>query len=82
MSAAPQPLTAEDLADAQWRKPRASGTNGSGCFEFARIQTPDGPAIALRDSKDPDGPVLRYTVHELRCLIDGVKGGEFDDMAV
>jgi hypothetical protein len=34
--------------------------------------------IAVRDSKDPDGPVLLYTPREWDAFLDGVKRGEFD----
>ena len=38
---------------------------------------PDGD-VAVRDSKDRDGPVLRYTPREWRAFIAGVKDGEFE----
>lgn len=44
-----------DLSTLTWRKSSYSGTQGTGsCVEVARV--PD--AVAVRDSKDPDGPVL------------------------
>lgn len=67
-----------DLTNAVWRKAAASGGNGGGCFEFAEA---GADVIALRDSKDPEGPVLLYTRHELWCMLEGAKAGEFDDMA-
>ena len=36
--------------------------------------------IAMRDSKDPDGPVLMYTPAELSAFLHGAKAGEFDDL--
>jgi hypothetical protein len=60
----------------EWRKARASGANG-GCVEMAALA--DG-SIGIRDSKDPDGPVLRLTRHEIACWLDGAKQGEFDDL--
>jgi Domain of unknown function (DUF397) len=41
-----------------WRKSTYSGTNGGNCVEVARA-TP--AAVAVRDSKDPDGPKLIFT---------------------
>ncbi len=35
------------------------------------------PAFALRDSKNPDGPVLLFTAFEWECFLDGVDKGEF-----
>jgi hypothetical protein len=58
-----------------WRKASASLTNGS-CVELA----PYSNGVAVRDSKDPDGPVLRYTPDEWRAFLDGAKNGEFDDL--
>jgi hypothetical protein len=34
--------------------------------------------IEVRDSKDPHGGVLRYTVAEWDAFIAGAKDGEFD----
>ena len=34
--------------------------------------------ILVRDSKDPDGPVLRFTAAEWQAFIAGAKDGEFD----
>ena len=61
-----------DLATAKWRKSSHSGANG--CIEVAR----SGDLIAVRDSKDPSGPVLVFTPHEWRAFLDGVRDGEFD----
>ena len=38
-----------------WRKSSYSGNGGADCVEVAR-SLPD--VVAVRDSKDPDGPVL------------------------
>jgi Domain of unknown function (DUF397) len=34
--------------------------------------------VAIRDSKDPKGAVLRYTPEEWDAFLDGAKKGEFD----
>ncbi|HEY3732883.1 MAG TPA: DUF397 domain-containing protein [Streptosporangiaceae bacterium] len=47
-----------DLTRAAWRKSSRSGDNGGNCVEVAR----NLPGIvAVRDSKDPHGPVLTVT---------------------
>jgi hypothetical protein len=33
---------------------------------------------SVRDSKDPSGPVLRFTEREWAAFLDGVRNGEFD----
>jgi hypothetical protein len=34
--------------------------------------------VAVRDSKNPDGPILKYTDAEWLVFLNGVKNGEFD----
>jgi Domain of unknown function (DUF397) len=34
--------------------------------------------VLLRDSKDPDGPVLHFTPEEWKGFMDAVRNGEFD----
>jgi uncharacterized protein DUF397 len=58
-----------------WRKARLSTGNGA-CVELAPV---DG-MVAIRDSKDPEGPILRYTAAEWHAFLDGAKRGEFDNL--
>jgi hypothetical protein len=37
-----------------------------------------GRTIGLRDSKDPNGPVLRFTPDEWQAFLGGARNGEFD----
>ena len=57
----------------EWRKSSVSRQDGA-CLEVAK--TRDGRAV--RDSKDPDGPVLTFTQAEWIAFIAGAKAGEFD----
>ena len=66
-------MTMENFTTAQWRKASASASNGA-CVEIAMLA--DG--VAVRDSKDPSGPVLRYTLKEWDAFLAGAKAGEFD----
>jgi hypothetical protein len=34
--------------------------------------------VAVRDSKDPDGPKLAFSHADWRAFVAGVKAGEFD----
>jgi hypothetical protein len=61
-----------DLDGAVWRKSRRS-TEGD-CVEVAAV----AGGMAVRDSKDPGGAVLRFTVAEWRAFVAGVRDGEFD----
>ncbi|GAA2858295.1 DUF397 domain-containing protein [Streptosporangium fragile] len=76
-----------DLTNAKWFKSSFSGDNGGDCVEVAELKnTADGPAhkaghpdlIAVRDSKDPDGPTLFFTPAEWEAFVNGVKAAEFD----
>ncbi|MEU3166612.1 DUF397 domain-containing protein [Streptosporangium sp. NPDC006930] len=52
-----------DLSNATWVKSSLSGDNGGNCVEVARLEdNANHPhLIAVRDSKDPDGPKLLLT---------------------
>jgi hypothetical protein len=59
---------------AGWRK--STFCNGAAtCVEVALL--PDG-LVALRDSKEQDGPVLLFTEAEWLAFTAGVRKGEFD----
>jgi Domain of unknown function (DUF397) len=63
-----------DLATATWRK--SSHSNSNGCVEVAQ----GDDQIAVRDSKDPSGPILLFTPLEWRAFLAGVRDGEFDSV--
>jgi hypothetical protein len=54
------------------RKSSYSGNNGGNCVEVAR-NLPG--AVALRDSKDPHGPVLVVTPEDWQAFTATVKAG-------
>jgi Domain of unknown function (DUF397) len=56
---------------------KASRSYGHGeCVELAA----DGDMIALRDSKNPTAPYLRFTRPEMAAFLDGARRGEFDHL--
>lgn len=57
-----------------WRKSRYSSDEGN-CVEVAYL---GGGTRAVRDSKHPHGPALRFTATEWVAFTAGVRGGEFD----
>jgi hypothetical protein len=65
----------DQLASAQWTKSsRSNGNGGNNCVEVAALDE----AVAVRDSKDPTGPVLIFFGTEWAAFIDGARAGEFD----
>jgi len=54
-----------DLTNATWRKSSYTHDNGGNCVELARLPG----AVAVRDSKDPGGPVLLVTPGSLRAAV-------------
>lgn len=62
-----------DLSQAAWRRSSTSAGNGD-CVEVAFVDD----AIAVRDSKHPDGPILLFTQGEWDAFVGGAKDGEFD----
>ena len=61
-------------SDSCWMKSSLSFSN-SNCVEVASLL--DGE-IGVRDSKDSEGPVLRFTPGEWHAFLGGVRNGEFD----
>ncbi|WP_433477807.1 DUF397 domain-containing protein [Spirillospora sp. CA-142024] len=54
-----------DLRNANWRKSTYTTSNGGNCVELAGLPG----VVAVRDSKDPDGPVLLLTREALRTAV-------------
>jgi Domain of unknown function (DUF397) len=63
-----------ELDGAVWQKSSRTGPTMDNSVEVAFV----GDAIAVRDSNDPDGPVLIFTPAEWDAFVDGAKDGEFD----
>ena len=69
-------MTDQNGLKLDWRKASASTANGN-CVEVAPL--PDG-GVAVRDSKDPAGPSLRFTPAEWSAFANGMATGEFDEL--
>ncbi|NRQ35615.1 DUF397 domain-containing protein [Nonomuraea sp. NN258] len=65
----------QELRTATWVKSSHSGSNGGNCVEIAELTC---GRRGIRDSKNPNGPILVFTLSEWDAFINGVKGGEFD----
>jgi hypothetical protein len=59
-----------DLSSARWRKSTRSGGNGGECVEVAD-NLPG--VVAVRDSKDPQGPVLAFTPSAWASFVGSIR---------
>ncbi|MFF3443795.1 DUF397 domain-containing protein [Streptosporangium sp. NPDC002721] len=64
-----------DLSNVKWIKSSFSGDNGGDCVEVARLTDTTGHPglVAVRDSKDPDGPKLLFTPTQWNTFLNSVK---------
>jgi hypothetical protein len=63
-----------DLTNAVWRRSTRGDDDTTACVEVAILDT----GYAVRNSTDPDGPVLFFTPAEWEAFVGGAKDGEFD----
>jgi hypothetical protein len=61
-------------AGLKWRVSSLCGGNGE-CVAVAKL--PDGD-VAITDTKERDGRVLRFSAGEWRAFVAGVRAGDFD----
>jgi Domain of unknown function (DUF397) len=67
-----------DLSGIEWRKSSYSSSNGGQCVEVGahRVNAGAGPQhVAVRDSKNPDGPALVFTQGAWDAFIGHIKTG-------
>jgi hypothetical protein len=64
-----------DIGHVTWRKASYSTSNGGGCVEVASTLT---AVVAVRDSKDPDGPELAFTLDGWQTFTWSIKSGPLD----
>jgi uncharacterized protein DUF397 len=58
-----------DVTGSAWRKSSYSGDNGGACIEVGTT----GPAVAVRDSKNQDGPQLAFPADTWQAFTDNLK---------
>ena len=75
MSSIRNGMTATALTGARWSKSSRSGPTGGNCVEIACAGR---RRVAMRNSRDPDGPALIFTRDEWEAFRGGVVAGEFD----
>jgi hypothetical protein len=73
-------MHAPDLSCATWRKSSYSNGSGGSCVEFAVLSRAARHQhdIAVRDSKDPQGPALTFTARQWRNFTTAIKARQFD----
>lgn len=70
-------MSTTELPRVRWHKSRRSNPSGN-CVELAAL--PGGAGVALRNSRDPQGPALVYTPEEIAAFLAGAKDGDFDHL--
>ncbi|MEV4614648.1 DUF397 domain-containing protein [Kitasatospora sp. NPDC049258] len=63
-----------DLTGAEWLSSSQGADPEVGEVQIAFVEG----YIAMRDSRDPDGPALIFTPAEWRAFVLGARDGEFD----
>lgn len=69
-------VPAGQLSDVIWQKSRLSNPSGN-CVEIAKLP---GGEVAMRNSRDPEGPALIYTAAEMEAFLRASKEGQFDEL--
>lgn len=64
----------KDLKHATWRKSSYTGQEGGTCVELASLNA----TVGVRDSTDPDGPVLHFGRDAVAGLLSRIKTGQLD----
>lgn len=73
-------MTHDDAGGLGWRRAVESG-EAAHCVEVSLcsgVPRKPGARVAVRDSKDPDGPVLYFDEDEWPAFVAGVRTGQFD----
>lgn len=58
-----------------WRKSSYSEASDNDCVEICVETCVDGAAVLIRDSKNPTGPVLRFSAEAWATFIGEVRRG-------
>jgi len=67
-------VSTTDQESSHWRRSTYSDSSGGDCVEVADLSA----AVAVRDSKDPDGPKLVIGRDAFAALTRGIRAGRYD----
>ena len=67
-------LSAQVTVTSWHKSSRSNGNGGNNCVEVAVVDS----AVGVRDSKNPDGPVLRFSPAAWESFVSDTKLGIFD----
>ena len=67
-------MSAPDPSLVQWRRSTRSDSEGGACVEVAGLRA----VIAVRDSKDPEGPELAFGRGAFGVLAREIRAGRYD----
>ena len=67
-------MSTSDPSPVFWRKSSHSGSDGGNCVEVAEIAMD----VAVRDSMDPEGPVLAFGRTAFSVLANDIRAGRYD----
>jgi hypothetical protein len=70
-------MPASELPVNRWIKSNRSNPSGN-CVEVAELE--EHSLVALRNSRDPEGPALIYTRAEIEAFVRGAVDGDFDHL--
>ncbi|MFG1998294.1 DUF397 domain-containing protein [Spirillospora sp. NPDC048911] len=67
-------MSLNDQSRTAWRTSTYSSTNGGECVEVAALSA----QIGVRDSKNPEGPLIVFAEQGWTALISRIKNGEHE----
>ncbi|MFD7070135.1 DUF397 domain-containing protein [Streptomyces sp. NPDC059913] len=60
-----------------WVKSSYSSQDGGNCLEWSAMRTSTHHLVPVRDSKNPNGPILAFDTEAWSSFVDGIKGDGF-----
>jgi hypothetical protein len=67
-------VSTDNRTTVRWRKSSRSTGQGGACVEMAAMTS----TVAIRDSKDPDGPRLVIGAEIAKSILTSIKAGQHD----